>query len=369
MNILVLLDSLNVGGTETHVLSISRALIKRGHNIYLVSKDGALKCEFEKSRVKVNILNLDSDIDDIVKELITITKIFEIDIVHCHLQKSILLGKILYDKIKIPYIITLHGLFHNENLLNETCYNASSIIAVSYCVKDDFLYKTNNKFKEKLSVIFNGIDLSNYKNNNELCIRENLNIKNTDIIITYCSRLSFTKGRLAENFLHQFYNVAKDRHNIHAIILGDGNKKRSLDFYSSALNEKLNRKAIHMMGSVNNVLDYYKESDIVVGTGRALLEALSMECNCIAYGLKGYMGIVEQKNYENMISSYFGDHKSYKNIPFTLAEDISTILNRDNSNILDINNEWILENFDENKLIDDLILIYIRALESKKYNI
>lgn len=367
MNILMLLDSLDIGGTETHVLSISKALIEKENNIFLVSKDGQLKNLFEKSGIRVNIINLNRNLEDIIIDLIKIVKLFNIDIVHCHLEKSMLLGTILYDKIKIPYIITLHGLFYSDNLLNETCYSASHIIAVSYCVKDEFSYKTNNKFKEKLSVIFNGVDLNKCKKvNDKLSIREKLNIPNKDIIITYCSRLSFSKGNLAENFLHQFYNVAKDNLSIHAIILGDGNKKRNLDFYSNNLNVKLNKKAIHMIGSVTNVFDYYKESKIVVGTGRVLIEALSMECNCIAYGLKGYMGIVEPKNYENMINSYFGDHKFYKNIPFTLFEDMSRLLNRNNRDIIDANNRWILENFYENKLIDRLVSIYRKTLESKK---
>ena len=53
------------------------------------------------------------------------------------------------------------------------------------------------------------------------------------------------------------------------------------------LNLSLNRKLIYVIGARYAVLSYYLESDLVIGTGRVALEALSCERAIIATGSKG----------------------------------------------------------------------------------
>lgn len=49
-------------------------------------------------------------------------------------------------------------------------------------------------------------------------------------------------------------------------------------------------------------------SDCVVKTGRAALEAMSSERAVIATGSKGFLGLINPKEYKGLYY-YFGDHK------------------------------------------------------------
>ena len=47
MKILMLVDYLNIGGTETHILSISKDLLAKGQKVILATEGGELANLFE----------------------------------------------------------------------------------------------------------------------------------------------------------------------------------------------------------------------------------------------------------------------------------------------------------------------------------
>ena len=94
-----------------------------------------------------------------------------------------------------------------------------------------------------------------------------------------------------------------------ALLLERVIKKENIIKMAEELNLSLNRKAVHVIGARYDVLSYYLESDLVIGTGRVPLEALSCERAIIAAGSKGCIGIVSEENQEEMWDLYFGDHK------------------------------------------------------------
>ena len=58
MKILMLCDSMDCGGAETHVLTLSSALVARGHEVYIVSRGGRLVKELLRAGVKHLTLQL-----------------------------------------------------------------------------------------------------------------------------------------------------------------------------------------------------------------------------------------------------------------------------------------------------------------------
>jgi glycosyltransferase involved in cell wall biosynthesis len=263
----------------------------------------------------------------------------------------------------MPYIITLHGLFYSAYELNYACSKASHIIAVSVPIKNMLLDCMNENIELKVSVIYNTFDLSKYKNfNTDIDIRKTLNIKEYEKIVVYCSRLSFSKGKLAEQFIHAFYEVAKNIDNIHAVVIGDGPKKAQLDFYKNSLNTRLNKECIHILGATTNVIPYYLESMFVVGSARVAIEAMSCSKPVIAMGLKSIEGLVNHNNANDMIDCYFGDHSCIN------AKDISNLIStmtyllNNEKECIELGNwsrTWCFENFNNDKYTNTLTAIYI----------
>lgn len=355
MNILMLVDDLNIGGTATHILSISKALKERDFNLLIVSSFGELEKKFEENNLKVIYIDFYENLDNVCNNLSTVINLYNIDLLHAHLPMSIKICNKLKKEKNINYVVTLHGLFYDENVVR-LCENSKHIICVSYPIKEILLKNLNNINDYKISVIYNGLKPFESFNSN---IRENLKINKDYKIITYCSRLNNTKGYLAEKFLYEFYNIAKSRDDVFAIVLGDGPRKRAIDFYANSINLKLNKNVILVKGNVLNPFEYFLESKCVVGTARVIIEALNSNVGCVALGSKGFAGLIQPNSYKDMLDTYFGEHKFIDNPKYNLKESIEFILNNNLSlETIKSNKIWCNKMFNEDLLISMLVNIY-----------
>ena len=95
MNILLVTMEMNMGGAETHVLELAKALKNRKHNVFVISAGGKLVDELEKSGVKHIYAPLkDKKINHIITSMKTIKKaikINNIDVVHAHARIFVVL--------------------------------------------------------------------------------------------------------------------------------------------------------------------------------------------------------------------------------------------------------------------------------------
>lgn len=366
MNILMIVDDLNVGGSATHVLSISKQLLKRGYKVIIISKVGTIENRFLKESIKVLYLDLDKDLDEISQDIISIINQNNIDIIHTHLIRSIEIANKIKSITKIDFISTLHVLSYDKRIFN-LLNNAKHIICVSDPIKDALIKNCDYNLENKVSVIYNGVNIS-YKdinlNFNHDLVSKLYKSKDNFNIITYCSRLTSIKGIICEDFLKKFYEIAKEDDTLIAIILGDGNRKRNVEFYSNYINDCLNRKAVYVVGNVDYPEEFFNISDCVVGTGRVIIEAINSNTACIAYGSSGFVGVVEKGNYSKLIKTYFGEHKSIDFIEKGLIESMNFLLyNKEIKSIVEENKKWCIKEFNEDVNILKLTQIYLHPQE------
>ena len=52
MNILLVTMEMNMGGAETHVLELAKALKRKKHNVFVISSGGKLVSELEKNGIQ-----------------------------------------------------------------------------------------------------------------------------------------------------------------------------------------------------------------------------------------------------------------------------------------------------------------------------
>lgn len=349
MKILMLVDDINIGGTATHILSISKKLIEMDIDIYIIAKCGDLHKEFEDIGVEVKYLDLTKNLKEVSEEIIEIIREKNIDLIHTHLIRSIEIANYIHKVIKIDYIATIHILGYDKQTLN-LLKDAKHIICVSEPIKVMLLANIDYDISKKISTIYNSIEI----NNNVDKVK-----KSKYKVITYCSRLSMVKGVIAERVINEVYEIAKSDNNVIVLIIGDGNKKSSIDFYANYINMELKRKAIYVLGNIHNPQRYFRISDCVIGTGRVLIETINLNVACVAFGSKGFVGVVEPESYEIMLQTYFGEHeKVKKNNNKSLSESIRYILYQANIECITQNNkQWCTIHFDENKSIEKLLKI------------
>jgi glycosyltransferase involved in cell wall biosynthesis len=375
IRVLMLVDALNIGGTETHVLSLAKKLMEMGIYVVVGTSGGPLTNLFEHNGIKVYKVPLYTDYISnksrysIIKAVGDIIDKEKINMLHCHLFASMSIGSEFKRRYNIPYITTIHGMFYPNDILYSTCFNTDSIIAVSEPVKSLIRRRMGEEVKDKLFVIPNGVDTEVHDNNVEIShIRQGLRISKNDLVLTYCSRLAWNKTLAAEVFIFAFFKLAGNN-NIHAIVIGDGDGKGIIQREADMLNKCLGRTAIHVVGAKHNVYDYYLSSDIVIGSGRVALEAMSCKKPVIAAGNTGYAGIINEQSKDMQWKLYFGDHSSNKTLDLvSLYEDMKYLIENDKERI-EIGNwgsSWCNDMFSIDKVTRDTLSIYSNVLNERK---
>lgn len=376
LRILMLIDALNIGGAETYVLELAKSLVKLGAYVVIGTSGGPMAEVFKHYGLKVVKVPFSSDYisNKNIMELIKLTKVIideeKINLLHCNLFASMRLGSEIYRSYKIPYIVTIHGLFYPNDILFASCINAAKIIAVSEPVKKLVELKLGSRIRGEIVVIPNGIDIDNFQPQHKAKnLKNELGIPEDSQIVTYCSRIVWGKTKAAEAFIFAcFCLMIKNKH-LYAFVVGDGADKNIITREVNILNKILNRNAIQVVGAKFNVLPYYQNANIVVGTARVALEAMSCGKPVIAVGNQGYAGIIDSQSMNEQWNMYFGDHDSISKVDaLTLAKDLNELLNNPKKCKLlgEWGRSWCEKKFDSCLVVKDIFNLYREVLLEKE---
>lgn len=375
LRVLMLIDALNVGGTETHVLNITKRLMEMGVYVVIATSGGPMELVMKSYGIKVIKVPIDGDYISnkkkfgMIKILKTIIDEEKINIIHCHLFASMQLASELYRMYKIPYVVTIHGLFYPNNIFYSTCVQASKVIAVSKPVGEMMYNKFGDKIRDKIVIIPNGIGKDFVNNSHrDINIREELNIPKSAGVLCYCSRLDWNKTNVARVLLFSFTQLLEHYSNLHVIVIGDGPGRESLEKEAQVINEMAEKEVVHMVGAKVNVIPYYLQSNIIIGTGRVALEGMMCGKPVIAIGNQGYTGIVAESSKDIQWNMYFGDHDALEkpNVK-SLVKDIRYLLMKKERirTIGTWGKSWCEEMFDIDTCVKKIVKIYINALNNK----
>ena len=217
MKVLYLINHAGNGGSEKYVRVLSEELIKKNVEVFFVyNESGLLVNQMENLGAKSYNLNMRSPFDlKSAKELARICTENNIDIIHAQFPREnyvAVLSKLYGCKAKIIY--TSHINISNNLLWKATNFivtrQNSAIVAVCNSVKS--LLVSNKYPKDKIHVIFNGVEYEDY---------EKEELPNSPFIFIVLARLSLEKGIL---FLLESVNtLSKDTDKSFKLMLaGDG---------------------------------------------------------------------------------------------------------------------------------------------------
>ncbi|MCU6791940.1 glycosyltransferase [Paenibacillus sp. WQ 127069] len=300
VRVLLVLDAFDIGGTETHVLSLAKELIKQGSSVFVTGDPGPLESKFKMLNCKIYKEKTNK------QKLENWIRINKINVIHAHLQSSGRIAVQLSQELNIPLVYTFHGIFYNpsESMeLFKQCSIEPTLISVSVPVQ-------NHLKQSGITTVFipNGIDMKEfrpYKSN----LRRKLNIPNKSKVILYASRLEDTKYEICNLLLDASEEKLLDAlPNLYLLIAGGGMNAERI---KKRINDKINSKRIQYIGNRKDMSELYSICDYVVGTGRVALEAISCECPVIAIGTEGTFGLVTLDNFNEALNYYFCDHKCY----------------------------------------------------------
>lgn len=357
IRVLHVIDKLEIGGAQTFF----RDLMKH-QNLFNDIKFvfcSLIRSEIEVDLNKEKVLRVSGWKYNplLILKMYLIAKRNEIEILHLHLDKSIIIGVVVslfgnwkvvvhqHSILKFPYRVFLKILKNRINVF----------IAVSDAIKKELVEKALIP-PNKIRVILNYIDLSLFKTcEDRNLIRFNLGIKSEEIVLGFVGRLVERKG--CSYLINAVKNLPKIDSPIVLLIVGDGDLRKILIEMSHNLGEK--RRSI-FLGYRKDVNKLVKAFDIAILPSMieafpiVALEYFAMKRPVIASNVGGLPELIKDKN--NGILVEKGSVNELKNAISSLID------NKKMRKSLAINGYKTVKEFDIHKILPHYGKLYKELL-------
>ena len=381
IKVLQVIPKLGYGGAETGCYDIAHYLAEKDCASYIATSGGQLLKFVRKDKVSIYRLPVHSKnplliiINTILLSLIILIK--NIDIVHARSRApawSCFLACFITGR---KFVTTFHGTYNFKNNLKKL-YNSVMLKAKLTIAGSNFIFNHINenysnylKSKNKLRVIFRGINLDYFnKKNISVNKKEKLKIEweilEDKFIILLPGRLTAWKGqdKLIEalNILIEDYNKT----NFQAIILGSdqGRKVYKKKLINLTQRYRLSQK-ISFINHCNDMPLAYSLANAVVSAsiepetfGRVAVEAQAMEKPIIASDIGGSKETILKEK-----SGFLYKHDD----PRELAKTLNTVMELDKDTLSSIGNEGrknVSKKFDVEIMCDSTFREYKKLLEN-----
>lgn len=242
-----------------------------------------------------------------IKEIKKIIKRYKIDILHCHLPRSMFFGFLLktlfFPEVKLIY--HKHGLIHDNWLFQQIVRliknKADLFIVVSESTRDKLIEKTGTSEK-KIIVLYNYVDINKFSRKNiqwDITHEKGrINLNDDCFIVGFAGRLYKRKG------WREFVEAAillKKHEDIKFVIAGDGPNRSKL---SRLISRNFMSHNVKYVGNVRKMVHFYSILDCLVlpshweGLPIVQLEAMAMELPIISCNGPGMAEVPEKDNSE-----------------------------------------------------------------------
>lgn len=331
MKVLMIIAHPEFGGTETHVLSLGKALHKYGIRIGVATYNGPFVPILRKKGIRVHKISHTtlSSSSRAASRVASIAKKHGYDVIHAHDSESFRMLPYLYRQIPdVPRVMTVHGNYYSKESLRRAVKYANEVMTVSPAVRQRVMRLRD--LETKVTWVPNGIDVKTYSpagHRIRAKYRRTFALPRDTKICLYAGRFQSDKWKIAQKFILASEQVARKNSKVASLLVGFGSYRHQLSQLARQVNKRLGRTVVRVLPPTIHMEKHYRAATLVVGTGRVALEAMSCGKPVITAGISGYEGIVGPKTWTRSVANQFGDHGATK--PTTirgLANDMYKLL-------------------------------------------
>jgi len=285
MKILMLIDSIDIGGAETHLVDLSVKLKEKGQEVMVISSGGIYEDTLQKNNVPyANLPVKDKNPIIMIKNIGKIRNIIKennFDIVHGHGRLPSFIGSKACIGTNAKFMTTAHAKVENKSFYKYITTYGDNIIAVSEDIKK-YIIKEFHVDKNIINVIPNGINTERFKKRVEnTSLKKDLNLSENKTKILSISRMDDQLAQIALDLV----DIVKKDSNLELLLVGDGNRMEELKEKTKGIED------IHLLGKRTDIPDLMNLSNVVVAVSRSALEGFASEKLVILAGGEGYLGV------------------------------------------------------------------------------
>jgi len=308
--ILYLITDLNIGGTEKMLYELVTRIDRAKFNPLVCGLKGwgYYAKKIKNTGIPVITLNVDRGIPflknfQVILSLAKIIRKEKIDLVHTFLFRANFLGRIAAKLAGVAVVISSIRVMEKEKKYHLFLERLTSFLSEQFLVNSqalkNFIAERIRIAPEKIEIIYNGIDLLNLPQVNNITKRKEFGFSENDILIGTVGRLHKQKG--IEYFIKAIKIVTQSLNrsvaqSLKFLIVGNGPGGKSLRL--KVKSSKLENKVL-LTGWRSDALEIISILDIFVlpslweGTPNVILEALAYVKPVITTNVGGAKEIIE----------------------------------------------------------------------------
>lgn len=300
MKIVQVMPEFGLAGAETMCENLTYELIKLGHDVTVISMydyHSAITERLEKSGIDVRYLGKKLGLDiSMIPRIKKILKEVGADVVHTHrncAQYAVPAAMLAGVKHRIH---TVHNVAEKENgklarKLNKFFFKHCHLIpvALSELIRDSIVLEYGIN-KDKIPVIYNGIDLSKCVPKTDYSVYGNFKI-------LHIGRFSEQKNHVG---LLRAFEIFHDKYSDSELwLIGDGEKKTEIENYVNENNLTSNVKFLGLQSEVHGFLhnaDMFTLPSNYEGIPMTLIEAMGTGLPIVATAVGGVPDMLDNNN-------------------------------------------------------------------------
>ena len=287
MKVLLLIDSMGIGGAETHVLTLAGALIKKQITVDVMCAGGVYAEALQRMGAAVIYAPFDKrSLRSVIQGICALRRCRSngYRVIHAHTRFTAALANFALPRI--PLVTTVHLDFSLSAAKRALSCWGRKALAVSPDLKE-YLTREYGVRAENVILTKNAIDPSLFRV---------LKVRGKSIL--HVSRLDKDRSLTALLLCEAAISLDRRYPNIQIRIYGDGDDLAAVQAAAERANRKTKRETVLLCGSTCNVAEVLSAGSIFVGVSRAVLEAACSGLPVILSGNDGYGGIMTEETYE-----------------------------------------------------------------------
>ena len=376
MRVLMATKQLDIGGAETHIVELSKALVRCGIEVFVASKGGAYVKELEDAGIKhfevaLNNKKLGSLISA-YKELERIILDYKIDVVHAHARIPGFLCGLLQKKHGFRFVTTAHWVFNTRFPFNLLTNWGDRSLAVSDDIKK-YLVDNYGCDPENIRVTINGVDMEKFSENADFSdIAKEFSFGKDRTRIVYVSRMDVDRSYAAHKLIEAIPDLYEKIPNLEVVIVGGGNDFDKIKEEAEAMNKKIGSRVVIITGGRTDINKFVASGDVFVGVSRAALEAMACRKPAIIAGNEGYIGIFDEDKLQISIDTNFCCRGCEMTTTQQLRDDLLAVLAPEKTeyrkHLGDVSLDTVKKYYSVETMANDAVKMYVSIIKDSKIN-
>jgi glycosyltransferase involved in cell wall biosynthesis len=329
--ILLAAMALDLGGAETHVISLARELRRQGHKVIVASAGGRMVSMLQEAGIPHVLVPMGSrnpvDLLRAYRRLLALLTDSNIGLIHAHARIPAWLASLAVKRRPTPLVTTYHGVYNAGFPWKYLTAFGQRTIAVS----DDVRRHLEGPLgcpPGQIRVVPNGFDTDLFRPGLDPSpILKEFGVPAGRRHVVHAGRLDdqFADAFLA--LLKALPDIDREVPGTHLWILGDGNRADEVRRQAAETNRQMGRGAATVAGFRLDVPTFFNLADVVVAVARTATEAMSCGRPVVIAGEGGYRGILTADKLDEYAGANFTARVGGRPLnPAEIAGDIIRLL-------------------------------------------